>query len=101
MRAIRSCSGTEPFWDLTIRNGELKFKYDDLVMELNSVKAGKAIGAPESLIALYQGKVVGKDRFLNVIIMRDDQCSDGMSDRRYLARVHILSGKDLYTGCCK
>lgn len=101
MRTIRTCSGTEPFWDLTIKNDELKFQYDDLVMELKGVKASKAIGASETLIALYQGKVVGKDRFLNVIIMRDNQCSDGMSDRRYPARVHILSGKDLYVGCCK
>ena len=101
MRAIRTCSGTEPFWDLTIKNDVLKFQYEDLVMELKGVKAGKAIGASETLIALYQGKVVGKDRFMNVIIMQDDQCSDGMSDRRYPAKVLILSGKDLFKGCCK
>jgi len=101
MRAIRACFGTEPFWGLDIKNDELKFQRDGLVMELKGVKAGKAIGASESFIALYQGKVVGKDRFLNVIIMRDNQCSDGMSDRSYPARVHVLSGNDLYIGCCR
>ena len=103
MSAFRTCSGTEPYWDLTIKNDELKFQHDHmgLVMELKGVKAGLAKGAPLSYIALYQGKVVGKDRFLNVIITQDNQCSDGRSNDRYRARVYILSGNDLYTGCCK
>ena len=99
MSAFRTCSGNEPYWDLTIKNDELKFQHEGLVMELKGVKAGSAKN--RSHIALYQGKVVGKDRFLNVIITQDNQCSDGRSNDRYRARVYILSGNDLYTGCCK
>ena len=101
MSAFRTCSGTEPYWDLTIKNDELKFQHEGLVMELKGVKAGSAKGRGLNSIALYQGKVVGKDRFLNVIITQDNQCSDGRSNDRYRASVHILSGNDLYTGCCK
>ncbi len=101
VRSIKACFGTEPFWDLTIRKDEIKFEHDGNVMVIRGVPANSAKGTSETFIALYQGKVVGKERFLNVIITKDGRCNDGMSETSYPARVHILSGKDLYTGCCK
>lgn len=51
---------------------------------------------------MYQGKTVeNPNKFMNVIIVRDADCSDDMSERKYPFFVLVLSGKKLYRGCCK
>ena len=75
-----------------------------MLVEANEIvydRNNNTVAAVGNAHLFYQGKVVGKERFLNVIITKDGRCNDGMSETSYPARVHILSGKDLYTGCCK
>lgn len=99
-RLVSECFGTEPFWNLNIDNGNLQFKHEKLMMSLQNTTPRPAVGFSESYIALYQGKVIGQDRYMNVILTSNNQCSDNMSEDVHPVTAMILSGSDLYYGCC-
>ena len=100
VRQVSECFGTEPFWSLDISNGSLLFKHEELTMSLQKSTPKPAAGMSESYIALYQGKVIGQEKFMNVILTSDNQCSDNMSEDIHPVTAIILSGSDLYYGCC-
>lgn len=99
---VTSCVGTEPFWGLTIDAKKVTFRTaDGLTRTIDNKGARPAFGHTTGYIALYQGKVKEEaGRFLNAII-REEQCSDGMSDEDYPYSVLVLSGTELYAGCCR
>jgi len=100
--AVRNCHGTEPFW-------LLEFKAKEIVFSNSATSSTRTIARPEvsgafghltSYIAMYQGKVQEEPgRYLNVII-KAAECSDGMSDETYPFSVLVLSGTELFNGCC-
>ena len=100
--AITSCIGTEPFWSLKIGNEKIEFSSlgDEVTMGMKNNGAKSANGSSSEYIALYQGKTLEGDKYMNVIIQRAE-CSDHMSDDLYPYTVHVLSGTELYTGCCR
>ncbi|MCA2962235.1 MAG: hypothetical protein IOD12_18430 [Silvanigrellales bacterium] len=99
---VTSCFGTEPFWGLTIAGKSVAFRTaDGLTRTSDTSGARAALGTLTSYVALYQGKVKEEPgRFLNVIV-KAEQCSDGMSDEGFPYSVLVLSGTELYSGCCR
>lgn len=103
-RKVNSCFGTEPFWDLEITNKVVQFKDagNNIMMTILRVPPSGAEGTNEDYIAMYQGKTIDNpNKFLNVIIIGDAGCSDGMSEEKYPFFSLVLSGKKLYRGCCR
>lgn len=93
------CFGTEPFWDLIIKDGNIKFfSFNELTMETDGAKARAPIGGPSNLV-MYQGKLKNTNGYINVLA-KVEHCSDHMSERDYPVFVFVLSGNTLYTGCC-
>lgn len=100
---VTSCLGTEPFWNLTIDSKKVTF--EDFGSEskrtIDNKGARPAFGHTTAYVTLYQGKVKEEPgRFMNVMI-RAEECSDGMSDETYPFSVLVLSGTDLHVGCCR
>jgi uncharacterized membrane protein len=100
--AITGCSGTEPFWSLKIGKENIEFASlgDEVKMGMKNTGAKSAQGSSSEYIALYQGKTLEGDKYMNVIIQRAE-CSDHMSEDLYPYTVQVLSGSTLYTGCCR
>lgn len=87
------CSGTEPFWSLTIDQG-VSARFDPMADQAQSMPAG----------TLKPGVAV-VNRFMialgdNLAIIRQEQCHDGMSDRAYGLEISLVLGDSLYSGCC-
>jgi uncharacterized membrane protein len=102
-RKVNSCFGTEPFWELEITNKVVQFKDagNNIVMTIPKVTPATAEGTNEDYIAMYQGKTIDNpNKFMNVVIVGDANCSDDMSEQRHPFFVLVLSGKKLYRGCC-
>lgn len=102
--AVNYCSGTEPFWNLNISKDKLSLVDHSgglVSMTVENKGAKSAAGHLSEYIALYQGRSLeDSNRFMNVIIKREN-CSDGMSDTDFPYSVHILSGSLLLSGCCR
>lgn len=100
---VAKCFGTEPFWSLTLDGKTIKFKNlgTETSMSINQNTPKAAHGRRAEYLAMYQGRTLeSPSRFLNVII-RNQECSDGMSDETYPYSVLVLSGTDLFDGCCR
>lgn len=102
-RKVNSCFGTEPFWELEITSKVVQFKDagNSIVMTIPKFPSAAAEGSNEDYIAMYQGKTIeNNNKFMNVIIVGDANCSDNMSEKKHTFFVLVLSGKKLYRGCC-
>ena len=102
-RKVNSCFGTEPFWELEITSKVVQFKDagNSIVMTIPKVPSATAEGTNEDYIAMYQGKTIeNNNKFMNVIIVGDANCSDDMSEKKHSFFALVLSGKKLYRGCC-
>ena len=100
--AARQCHGTEPFWSLTLDGKKITFENHgtETSLSINQPNPKSANGRSAEYLAMYQGRTLETpSRFLNVII-RNQSCSDGMSDETYPYSVLVLSGNDLFDGCC-
>lgn len=80
--------GTEPFWSLTIADGELVFTRPD----------AQAIRQPRpNAIVGFAGEIYRTPRIsVNIV---HATCSDGMSDRTYPDKVQIDVDGKRFTGC--
>jgi uncharacterized membrane protein len=99
----RQCHGTEPFWSLTLDGKTIKFENlgTESSLSINQPNPKSAHGRSAEYLAMYQGRTLETPtRFLNVIV-RSESCSDGMSDDTYPYSVLVLSGNDLFDGCCR
>lgn len=93
------CSGTEPFWGMSIKGDKLSYDYYGEV-EINKTEkilSKKLMAArPEAF------GVVAKTRKVTATIVLNDQCTDGMSEETYSHSV-VLDVKALpmvLEGCC-
>ncbi len=100
VKKIKQCHGAEPFWNLSIDANQLIFDKNGASMVIKNSNPKSAIGMSDKHIALYQGKVVGQEKFLNVILKTDSKCIDNMSNKTYATTALVLTGSELYTGCC-
>ena len=101
---VSACFGTEPFWSLKLTDKTIQFKLSGDESETKTIAkptARSASGRSSEWLALFQGQTKEKaGRFLNVLV-KQAECSDGMSDELYPYSVEVLSGTSLYTGCCR
>lgn len=94
-----TCSGTEPFWGMSIKGDKLSYEYfgETEVNKTEKILSKKLMAArPEAF------GVVAKTRKATATIVLNDQCSDGMSDQTYSHSV-VLDIKALpmvLEGCC-
>lgn len=102
---VKSCHGNEPFWDLQISKEKIEFSPvgspEAGKMTISNTGAKAAQGSTSAYVSLYQGRTLeNASTFMNVIIQKAT-CTDGMSDNIYAYTVYLLSGQNLYRGCCK
>ncbi|SDD66134.1 COG3650 family protein [Ruegeria marina] len=88
-----ACFGTEPFWSLTIDQGD-SARFEPLADQPRTVPAGT-----------LQPGVGVINRFMialgdNLAVIRQEQCHDGMSDRAFGLDISLVLDGTLYSGCC-
>jgi uncharacterized membrane protein len=93
------CSGTEPFWSVSLMPGlaraDMMFAEKRFFFRLT--RAQQAMNRSEIWMLRGAGQPSGE---LSLIV-RNETCSDGMSDRRYpYSSVVMISGLDMVAGCC-
>ena len=94
--AAFSCYGTEPFWSATVEGRDLVLSTPEVAETRFPVSAILSTGVFRNPTRV----VVGQGASLTAM---PQQCSDGMSDRRFgLAGLFVLTGDDphLLSGCC-
>ena len=80
--------GTEPFWSLTLTRDRIVYR--DVEDRRTVVRTPRAIQA--------NGNVFYRARGMTVAI-RNQECSDGMSDRRFADTVRVKIGRRILNGC--
>ncbi len=94
------CSGTEPFWGLSVNGGEMQFKlFDD---QSSFVVSGPIRSANSTLIwsfPIKNGDGVGSGV---LFVKATGDCSDGMSDQLYDFEVmfNLPEAGGVFSGCC-
>lgn len=93
-----TCSGTEPFWGMTVGYGFAIFEFDGKKTKL-------ALDAPETPGArpnIWLSPVHAKPGQFILGTRPDGQkCSDGMSDNVYPYTMLVRAGDFFMEGCCK
>ncbi len=88
--------GNEPFWSLDIIPGEQRI----VLKEVGIEKATEFIYAPattEDGVHRYEATNPAKDKL--VVVIREEKCSDGMSDRQYNYSAEVTVNGKIYRGC--
>jgi uncharacterized membrane protein len=91
-----TCFGTEPFWTLTLQNGQASFSNmgeDEKTYTIH----GSQLSANRTDTAKLD--LNSRDRSSTALITRQ-LCNDGMSDRTFGLRIDVLSSDQVYSGCC-
>lgn len=93
------CSGTEPFWGMTIEGDKLTYDYPT---ENNEKRTEKIVSKKLMAARPEAFGVVAKTKKATATVVLNDQCSDGMSDETY-SHSAVLDVKGLSVvmeGCC-
>jgi uncharacterized membrane protein len=97
--AFLDCAGTEPFWSIRLSPG---YAHADLMFaerryQFRITRFHKAMNRTD--IALVRG--AARNASLQLIV-RNESCSDGMSDNTYpYSAVALISGLNTIAGCCR
>lgn len=96
---VMSCVGTEPFWGATLNldNGVVK------IAEPSSEK-GATIKTVITSAAGTSGDYafVAKGKYTSLVVMNNQNCTDGMSEETYTHSVMLIGYKSQpWFGCCK
>ena len=91
-----NCHGTEPFWGAEITSDQVVYESPDLTepMTYSITSVGAAAGYVSDFIQIYQNNNGP------VAIVKNQTCSDGMSDFDYPKEVIIFTGTATLYGCC-
>jgi len=94
-----NCSGTEPFWDITI--SEKGVRYGDVekqVIYFPAVSLNVSSNEPEVWSIKAENKANEKSV---VFFLQKDKCNDGMSDNEYKYHIFVRFHNDrVLSGCC-
>jgi len=104
-----TCSGTEPFWQLTINDSTILLQDGNKVtgqskLTLKSVKPRPAAGAPPSAVQVFEATSGGRNGTSMTIVVQkreETKCSNGMSDPIYPYDVIVVTPKIVFMGCCE
>ncbi len=95
------CTGTEPYWVLETHNHHLMYgMYDEGEAYVFNSAVVRLL--PERDVWLLTAVHARKgERFLQIVVKRDKQCSDDMSDNRFNYAISV-SDRDFgeLSGCC-
>ena len=106
--ATLTCTGTEPFWQLTINDSTILLQDGNKVtgqskLTLKSVKPRPAAGAPPSAVQVYEAASSERNAKPVTIVMQkreETKCSNGMSDPIYPYDVIVVTPNVVFMGCC-
>jgi len=93
------CSGTEPFWGLSITKSKFIFDRENKKTHIKAVTPRTSANRPLDYLRVYRTKT--NDNRLVIIAIRKTNCSDDMSDHTYKYNVLYIMGKKIYDGCCE
>lgn len=88
--------GNEPFWSLDIIPQERRIILKDVGQE-KALEFFYAPAANTGGIYRYEATNPAKDKL--VVIIREEKCSDGMSDRQYNYSAEVTINGKIYKGC--
>ena len=104
-----TCSGTEPFWQLTINDSTILLQDGNKVtgqskLTLKSVKPRPAAGAPPSVVQVFEAMTPEKNgKPVTIVVQKREEtkCSNGMSDPIYAYDVIVVTPRVVFIGCCE
>lgn len=91
------CSGTEPFWGVTLGPNEGEFSDPESKTKLTVTQVQPAVAR---LFPLLYRLTDANGRKLRATISHQNWCSDGMSDYDYTFQVLLSDDDNLHEGCC-
>lgn len=97
--AYLDCSGTEPFWTISLRPDQARadMMFAERRFFFRLTRAQQAMNRSD--IWLLRASARPGEMSL---IVRNETCSDGMSDNRYpYSAIALISGLDMVAGCCR
>lgn len=99
-----ACSGTEPFWDLTISPQAIVLRQaDGAPVGMAGARAKSALGRPPDYVSVFHTRMPDAARLYVTIVVQNQfeaGCSDGMSERRYSHSVTFITASKVLSGCC-
>lgn len=99
-----ACTGTEPFWSLTIGGEVSKYSDPEGVSDtLTTVEPRPAAGTPGDYALVFETySTARRSQTYTVVIRKDDEanCSDGMSDTDYPYSTTVILPDRVLLGCC-
>ena len=96
---VMQCSGTEPFWGMTIAERDLKVDMMD-GPDYTVPVTFRQTSANDQTIAVIAG--ASGVNTTQAFLQKVEACSDGMSDVKYpYAITAVINNRKVYSGCCK
>jgi uncharacterized membrane protein len=92
------CVGTEPFWGVSIKGGNVQFSSIDKKEPITNVQTELFSGLSEAAGFYLRGKLGTTPVTLH--FLRGPDCSDGMSETKYEGYAAFDVGTSVYSGCC-
>jgi uncharacterized membrane protein len=104
-----TCTGTEPFWKLEIRDTGVLLQDGNKVsgqskLTLKSVKPRLAAGVPPDAVMVYEaGGSERNAKPITIVVQKreESKCSNGMSDPIYPYDVIVVTQRVIFVGCCE
>ncbi len=92
-----ACAGTEPFWNMTVKNGKMTFAM------LGENQFSVKVQGPMNAQGMQAGfaSVYRSAKNNNVLSVLKGTCSDNMSDQESAFSAVLLTKETVYTGCCE
>jgi uncharacterized membrane protein len=106
---IFTCTGTEPFWQLTIKDSTILLQDGNKLsgqskLTLKAVKPRTALGAPPSAVQVFEASTGERNaKPMTIVVQKreESRCSNGMSDPIYPYDVIVVTPRVVFMGCCE
>ena len=96
---VFECFGTEPFWSIKVAPGraDADLLFANRRYAFRAARPQRTMNRPDIWLVRAYG------RYANLsLIVREESCSDGMSDNTYpYSSVALISGLRSIAGCCR
>ena len=104
-----TCTGTEPFWQLTINDKTILLQDGNKVtgqskLTLKSVKPRPAAGAAPNAVQVFEAATSEHNaKAVTIVVQKREEtkCSNGMSDPIYPYDVIVVTPNVVFMGCCQ
>jgi uncharacterized membrane protein len=98
------CSGTEPFWDLTINDRQIRFSSPENSFDMTPVQPSAARGMAQDYVLVYRTRAsTDRNAPVTIVLQKSpsSQCSDGMSDTSHPYYAVVVTPRAVFAGCCR